>query len=83
MIYKCRSKFKRSLDKVFSKRTRGYEAAHCCRANKASTNRANSENSEIKGLVEDISDFSSSLKSNEFSDVITRHFMREHRGLPS
>lgn len=80
MIYKCRSKFKRSLDKVFSKRTRVYEAACCCRANKASTNR---ENSEIKGLVEDISDFSSSLKSNEFSDLITRYFMREHRGLPS
>lgn len=80
MIYKCKSTFKKSLDKVFSKKVKGYEAASCSRSNRQSTNRTDND---IKNLVEDISDFSSSLKSNEFSDVITRHFMREHRGLPS
>ncbi|NWK51998.1 hypothetical protein HYG89_05370 [Acinetobacter sp. SwsAc5] len=81
MIYKCRSTFKRSLDKVFSKKPKAYAAASCGRSNKESTNRADNE---IKNLVEDISDFSSSLNANEFSDLITRHFMREHhQGLPS
>ncbi len=75
MIYKCKSTLKKSLDKVFSKKAKGYETANCGRSNRT--------DSDIKHLVEDISDLSSSLKSNEFSDVITRHFMRECRGLPS
>lgn len=84
MVYKCKSTLKKSIDKVFSKRNKIVEYAtrtttmgRCAEEGCSKTNR------ELKHIVEDISDLSPSLKSNEFSDLIAKHFLREKRGLLS
>lgn len=80
MIYKCKSTFKKSLDKVFAKRNKVIEEAITCKTSKDLASKANRE---LKTLVEDISDLSSCLRSNEFSNLITKHFLREKRGFLS
>lgn len=77
MIYKCKSAFKRSLDKVFLKRSL---LASVGKKNNGLNTQANSE---LKSLVEDISDLSSCLRTNEFSDLISKHFLSENQRLLS
>lgn len=77
MIYKCKSAFKRSLDKVFLKRN----LISTVGGKKSGINPQ--ANTELKSLVEDISDLSSCLRRNEFSDLISKHFLRENQRLLS
>lgn len=81
MIYKCKSTLKKSIDRVFSKKSSTFAIGTSCISKvKGLPLQANNE---LKSLVEDISDLSACLRTNEFSDIITKHFLSEQRTLIS
>lgn len=82
MIYKCKSTLKKSFDRFLGKKSYLSKSKASGLINSAKT--INSRmNSELKSLVEDISDMSMGVQNNEFSDLISKYFLKESQSVIS